>query len=154
MPVIEISSKGPKTGDRVLPLNSDRYYFITRIHDNKAYYRWVPGEDSPNKKWEERYCPIPSLVWTKKGSAGTAFVLWTEVTPFHAEQIKPKTRVYNGKINYHGQVIEKETVADSEDRAKSNLIAQIAQQVGVKPNFIWTYIKSHPTSFEMEEAKE
>ncbi len=150
MSVKEIAAVGPKTGDRVQPYNSDRYYLITRIHQNKAYYRWVPGDDTPNKKWEERFCSVDLLEKIQH----SGMIVWAEQPPKSSDNPdKSKTRIYKGTISYHGQPISKETVAESEGRAKSNLIAQIAQHVGVKPSLIWTYINSKPTSFEMEEVK-
>jgi hypothetical protein len=152
MPIQEIAAQGPKPGDRVQPVNEERHYFISRINREKVYYRWEPSEGHAFKHPEQRFVPLELLKKTKVGS----LEIWVEEIPSSSDQSKSTTadvRPYKGKINWHGQVYERETVAPSEARGKNNLIAQFAQLFGVKPAAVHTYIKSKPESFEMEESK-
>jgi hypothetical protein len=153
MMITELANQAPRVGERVQPFNDERYYFITRLNRNKVYYRWEPAEGSPFKPREERYVPLELL---DKKAIRKDFFVWEENAPASSDipaDIRTDVKAYKGKINWYNKVYERETVAPSNEKAKSNLVKQFADEFDVRPNAVWTYIKTKPQSFELRELK-
>lgn len=152
MPIVILAATGPKPGDRMKPLGDDRVFFITRINRDRAYYRWEPTERQPWNKKEDRFCPVPALKKIKIGN----MEVWEEDMSDQPtkEELRHDVRPYKGSFNYHGQIFNRHTVAPSQDKARSNIFYQIAQELKVKPGVLFTYFKSHPQCFELTEDVE
>jgi hypothetical protein len=143
----ETASLGPKAGDKIMPIGSKRYYYITRIFHNRAFYNWEPEgvEEHVFNRKEERSIPLNLLVkaldtWLQKSEPN-----------FEPEQKRPKKR-YKAVLNWYGGLLEAETQAVSELQAKNYLVHKFAQKINKAAGAVWALLREKPDSMIVKEV--
>lgn len=146
--MLEMYSQAPKAGNRIRPSGEDRYFHITKVHRNRAYYDWVPDGDSHvfHHK-EERYIPIKKLAYDKN------LDLWTQTDQFKPDNLEPEMgKRWKAEIDFFG-MNHLDTVAKTKKAADRNFAQQLSKRHNKRIQDVLEYFEQYPHRVHIEELK-